>query len=489
MKTRLLPILALASLGVTSACGDHEATIEDLTSTTSAPTDAVDDEPDSTSAAPEASSANNLDDNASTDQTNDVRTSSEGDVDGAAHENTSSDGESTDIASTDSPADNGNTAGSPSESEPAPPSTATATTTGVNELGIPATYLGDYTLTDDVFGTEVTVTVNGSTRTIHANALPNHATGTFPNSGNPNTITEQSKTWTFPAEPTWTGTATGVRTTGVALNGVKFEPGTAETISCSSGETYRIEALQGLYDLGFDMNNAHVQPNGEYHYHGISPLLVDAFDDSSDLVLLGFAADGHLIVYSKSGAYRSGYTLSTSDRAGTNCTPSLRNTASINLAGTTPDGTYTSDWVHTGGSNTLDECNGTTINGTYVYLVTDSYPFVPRCLFGSFSETGAPPAGGGGAGAMPGTPTMQPPTGGGTSAPTMPPPSTAPTDGNLPATPTGPVDLETVAAELGVDVEALRLALGPPPPDLEAAAAELGINVNDLRQALGPPPG
>lgn len=273
---------------------------------------------------------------------------------------------------------------------PSPSTSTTRSSTNPGDLGISDEYLGDYTLIDEVFGTEVTVTVSDGTRIIRANSIPNHETGTFPNAGNPNTITEQSITWTFPTEPTWTGVATEVRNTGVALNGVKFEPGTAETISCSSGETLRIEALQSLYDLGFDMNNAHVQPNGEYHYHGISPLLVDAFDDDSDLVLLGFAADGHLIIYSKSNAYPSGYTLSPTPRTGVDCTPSLRGAQTIDLDGSSPDGTYTSDWLHTGELGALDECNGTTINGTYVYFVTDTYPFVPRCLFGSFTESGGP---------------------------------------------------------------------------------------------------
>ena len=231
-------------------------------------------------------------------------------------------------------------------------------TAGTAPSGIASAYLGDYTLTDTEFGTEVTVTVANGQRTISANALPNHETGEFPNAGNPNTITAQNAQWVFPTDPVLTGTAQFAMTPGVALNGVKFEPATAETTACATGETYRLEALQDVYDLGFDMNNAHVQPNGEYHYHGVSPLLVDAFDGGNDLVHVGFAADGHLMVYSLAGAYPSGYTLSTTPRTGTDCQPSLRNASALDLEGTMPDGTYTSDWVHTAGSGVLDECNG-----------------------------------------------------------------------------------------------------------------------------------
>lgn len=378
MKTRLLPLLAVVSLGVTSACSSSDDVSTDTSTSDSLTAEST------TTEAPSAES----------------------------------DSSGSDIAD-ESTAD---------------------VETGV--LSLPTTYLGDYTLVDDVFGTEVTVTVADGIRTIDANALPNHETGDFPNSGNPNAISAQDASWSFPAEPKWTGIAANARVSGVALNGVKFEPGTAETISCSSGEALRIEALQGLYDLGFDMNNAHVQPTGEYHYHGISPLLVDAFDDDNDLVLLGFAADGHLMVYSKSGAYESGYSLATDPRTGTDCTPSLRDSETIDLAGTTPDGTYTSDWEYSADSGTLDECNGTTIDDTYVYVVTDEYPFISRCLFGEAAESDAPPMGGG--------------------APGMPTGGEAP-NGAAPPAPDGLLDLDTIAATLGVTVDELQEALGPPP--------------------------
>ena len=258
-------------------------------------------------------------------------------------------------------------------------------------------FLGDYVLVDEGFGTEVTVTVAAGTRTIDANALPNHDTGEFPNDGNPNEITEQSLSYEFPTEPVYTGTATFAQTPGVGLNGVSMEPGTAESATCSTGETYRVEALQDFLDLGLDMNNAHVQPGGIYHYHGLSELLVDAFDAGDDLVLVGFAADGHLMYVSASGAYDSSYALSDDLRSGTDCVHSGRDAVTVDLEGTTADGTYVSDWVFTEGSGDLDECNGTFVDGEYVYLLTDDYPYIPRCLMGEFD-------GGAGAGPSDGTP-------------------------------------------------------------------------------------
>jgi YHYH protein len=283
--------------------------------------------------------------------------------------------------------------------------TSTEVTTAATEPPTATTpdLLGSYTLADDEFGTMVTVTVAGGTRTIVTNALPDHETGQFPNQGNPNTITAQDLTWTFPTEPVFTGSATFARTSGVAVNGVKFEPATAETVTCASGEGYSVEALQDTYDLGLDFNNAHVQPTGEYHYHGISQLLAAAYESDDDLVLVGFAADGYLMYYSKSGAYESGYELSTTPRTGSGCVGSSAiGSADVDVEGTMPDGTYSSDWVFSDGAGDLDSCNGTTIDGEYVYLVTDTFPFVSRCLNGETSEAsgaaagegGAPPAGG-----------------------------------------------------------------------------------------------
>ncbi len=310
-------------------------------------------------------------------------------------------------------------------------------------------YVDSYTLTDTEFGTMVTVTVDGSTRTIETNALPDHDTGEFPNDGNPNTISAQDLTYEYPVEAVYTGNSSTVRTTGVAVNGVKFEPGTAETLTCSSGETYRIEALQDVYNLGLDFNNAHVQPTGEYHYHGVSELLADAFATDTDLVHVGFAADGFLMYYSKSGAYESGYDLSTSERAGTDCVATGPAGITLDVEGTTPDGTYTSDWVYDDATGDLDECNGITIDGQYVYLITNEFPYVGRCLNGEAAgEAGAAAGATGG---------LEPP------------------------------DLTDAAAALGVSVPELEAALGLP-PDVDAAAATLGVTVDELVAVLPAPP-
>jgi len=342
-------------------------------------------------------------------------------------------------------------------------------------------YLDSYTLIDEAFRTRVTVTVGSSTRTIESNSLPNHETGEFPNDGNPNTITEQSLSYVFTTEPTFTGNATFAQTPGVAVNGVAFEPGTAESVSCGGGENYRIEALQDLYNLGLDFNNAHVQPGGQYHYHGVSSLLVEAYATDDDLVHIGFAADGYLMYFSKSGAYRSSYQLATTPRTGSDCVATgPANNTRFDLESTPPDGTYVSDWMYTEGAGDLDACNGTALNGEYLYFVTNEYPYIPRCLNGEFGGRdgqggeGGPPDGGPPDGGPPdGGPPDGGPPGGGNDGP---PQGTQP--GGLP-------DFAAAAATLGVSEDDLRNALGAPPPDFEAAAAILGVTVEALQEALG----
>jgi hypothetical protein len=256
-----------------------------------------------------------------------------------------------------------------------------------------STYVDSYELKDNAYGTLVSVIVDDASRTIVTNSLPNHTTGVFPNDGNPNSISAQSLRYEFPIAPTFTGNSTSAREPGVAVNGVPYEPGTAESVSCGTGEFFRIEALQEVYNLGFDVNNAHVQPTGKYHYHGVPKLLVEAYASDDDLKHVGFAADGYLIYYSRSGAYQPSYLLSKTLRTGENCVASGPNPRIFNLAGTLPDGTYTSDWQYKEEIGDLDQCNGTSIDGQYVYIITDGYPYIPRCLNGEFTHIskGSPP--------------------------------------------------------------------------------------------------
>ncbi|MEL6673719.1 MAG: YHYH protein [Bacteroidota bacterium] len=252
-------------------------------------------------------------------------------------------------------------------------------------------YFGAYTLEDKTYGTRTEVKVKGDQRIMTTNSLPNHQTGNFPNQGNPNRISAQERTYTFPLKPVYTGKARWAREPGVALNGVKFEPQTAEVVVCESGEHFRMEAIQELVDLGLDVNHAHVQPTGAYHYHGTPTGVVQAFDQGEDLVHIGFAHDGFPIYYAKSGQYKPSYQLIDTTRHGTACTYSNPHTSrDVAIEGTKVDGSFGSDYEFIAGLGELDECNGIEVAGQYMYLVTDEFPYVGRCLMGEFKEQGRP---------------------------------------------------------------------------------------------------
>ena len=252
-----------------------------------------------------------------------------------------------------------------------------------------------YQLKDDKYGAVTTVSLNNNSRLMSTNALPNHPTGDFPNEGNPNKITAQKIEYSFPLTPKFSGKSKWAREPGVAINGIKFEPETAERFVCESGEVYKIEAIQELVSLGLDHNHAHVQPTGAYHYHGVPTELIKKLDKGDDIILIGYAKDGFPMFYSKSGKYKPSYVLSDNLRTGEICeyrNPKQSMKDNFNL--TRPDGTFVSDWTYESGAGQLDECNGIEVNGTYGYFVTNEYPYVSRCLKGEFEEThphGPPP--------------------------------------------------------------------------------------------------
>ncbi len=255
---------------------------------------------------------------------------------------------------------------------------------------------------------------NGTTRAMTSNGIPDHDVGTFPNADCPNTISAYSASASMTLNPVSTGTATKVMIVGYALNGVKFDPGTAgtctvngTTATCSLiGNTgsWNIEALgQTSFDFGVDENNAHVQPTGEYHYHGMPEGVLQKLGQGAmKPTLVGFALDG-FPVYA-----RYGYT-DTADSASPvkvmKGSYQLKATPDAGRPSTTtyPMGAFMQDYEYVAGSGDLDECNGRTgvtpefPCGIYHYYITDTYPFIGRCV------KGTPTGGTGGMGGMGGT--------------------------------------------------------------------------------------
>ena len=155
---------------------------------------------------------------------------------------------------------------------------------------------------------------DGTSRILNGNGIPNHEVGTFPNSNNPNSISVQNVSKSFTLCPSIIYES-GLEVVGpamaiaYALNSVKFDPATAgrcnDAGECSlaRGEgNWNIEALgHDTFDFGDDMNHAHVQPNGAYHYHGMPELLIDFLGDNDNgMTLIGCASDG-FPVYARYG--------------------------------------------------------------------------------------------------------------------------------------------------------------------------------------------
>jgi hypothetical protein len=250
---------------------------------------------------------------------------------------------------------------------------------------------------------ECKIEVKSGYRYIESNGIPNHSTGQFPNQGNPNSIRAQSYKRRVPVVPRpGHGEHRGYEF-GVAINGVMFDPGTAEL--WNNDRRWHYEALSGVMvshgSLGMDQNLAHVQPNGAYHYHGLPMGLLNKLDYRNHVVLVGWAADGYPIY----GPY--GYTDPLDSRSRIK---ELKSSYRLK-SGTRPsggdgpggayDGSFAQDYEYVAGLGDLDEYNGRTgvtvefPKGTFYYVLTSSWPFVPRMFRGDPDESFAkgPPGG------------------------------------------------------------------------------------------------
>ena len=224
------------------------------------------------------------------------------------------------------------------------------------------------------------MTIVGEQRCFSADGLPDHPIGEFPNRGNPNAVAPQDVRVCVPLVPKPADTITPIRgTMGIAINGVQFRPNTAGFYDPSSrrghspsgDENWSVDIHGAPGKLGLDFNNAHVGRGGLYHYHGIATHLLDRSGSS----LIGYAGDGYEIHY-VGETVQSGWVLKTGTRR--------------SGPGGTYDGTYNEDFEYIGGVDAsgrslIDQCNGGDLEGRYVYFVTDSYPYVSRCLTGVVS--------------------------------------------------------------------------------------------------------
>ena len=264
---------------------------------------------------------------------------------------------------------------------------------------------------------EVTITIEGDRRVVTSNGLPAHLTGRFPNGDNPNSIRAQHYRFTLPAHPLAAAEPTPLRRQpfGIAVNGVLFDPGTAEMWHNDRSSAWHYDAKGDAFSLGLDTNNAHVQPNGAYHYHGIPVALVQQLSGGKEqMTLVGWAADGFPIYAgwghrdpaqagSPVAKLRSSYHLKKGNRPTAGGQP-----------GGVYDGIFVEDFDYVAGSGDLDECSGRTgvtpefPGGTYHYVLTEDFPFVPRLFRGTPDASFARREGPGGPGDHRGPPPERP---------------------------------------------------------------------------------
>lgn len=242
----------------------------------------------------------------------------------------------------------------------------------------------------DNISNQVVITTDFQYRYIKSNGVP-YQHGQFPNRGNPNSIKAQNYNFRMPLTPELAGHDTqlwGGMSFGVGLDGVPFDPGTAEF--WNNDRNWRYEALSGKINLGIDQNNAHVQPNGAYHYHGLPTELTRNLSSANHSAIIGYAADGFPIYalygYSEANNPMSGIKELQSSYK-------LRPGIRASGPGGTYDGTYTADYVYVAGAGDLDECNGRSgvtpdyPAGIYAYFITDTFPLIPRCFKGIPDQT------------------------------------------------------------------------------------------------------
>ncbi len=293
------------------------------------------------------------------------------------------------------------------------------------------------------------VSLQGDSRIITGNGLPDHPTGNYPISPgdraylydhNPNHISAQTVNLNLPANPTLASqpSCLTLGPIGIMLTG-----------------SYLFDALDagGRDAVAHEVQDScqgHPQQDGTYHYHSLTSCVPDQVDANGNSPLVGYALDGFGIY----GPVQNGKTLTTADL----------------------------DACH--GITSEVEWDGKLVN-MYHYVATADYPYTLGCFRGQPTRVSV--GGGGRQQQNPGGSQNQQ-NGGQQSQ----------NGGQQPQAQNGQqrqrpqIDFAAAASQLGVTEQALRAALGDPGqgrPDLAAAAAQLGVTEQALIAALGLPPG
>ena len=245
-----------------------------------------------------------------------------------------------------------------------------------------------------------------NTRNIFTNNIPDHTYGPF---GGQNNIQGQDFEYSmclFPTLNTVTTPLTEDSTSqgcgggivfGISHQGVLYSPfARLYWVNPNTQQENMNFEIEAEFTLNMDLNGGHVNNLSRYHYHNvpIDYLTNDlGVSSTSHSPLLGYAADGFPIYYkylyanpmdSMSGisVFQSDYQLKTGVRPGNG----------ITAPNGVYDGTYIQDYEQFPAQSELDHCGGRFgvtpeyPNGTYYYVLTDNWPYIPRCLNGKFID-------------------------------------------------------------------------------------------------------
>lgn len=229
-------------------------------------------------------------------------------------------------------------------------------------------------------------------RVLSSNLVPDHDFGPFPNPGNPFSVRARRRSFIVPSDPVAASDPMpiGFSEFGVMLNGIPLDPaGPHWRGDRRSGWQFEVMSPNARPHLGLDDSNAHVHPDGVYHYHGPPSGLLRSLGVADappkSMVLLGFAADGfpiywrwgHLVADDPASPLvelHSGYVLRSGTRDGG---PGGRH-----------DGTFVEDYVYDGARGRLDPLNGRIgvtpdwPAGIFHYIITAAFPWIPRFFRG-----------------------------------------------------------------------------------------------------------
>ena len=168
-------------------------------------------------------------------------------------------------------------------------------------------------------------------------------------------LKSQNFSWTISTKPTIASTQTSIET---KMSAVAFTVTGLPIYGPLEGPTPTAEAYgDPVYNDLLDTCGGHTGYNADYHNHQVFAIAACSLEE----IIVGYALDGFPIYSNPSYKLKSGY-----EKTGNPKSYSFK------------------AYTYTGGTGTLDECNGQKqTDGSYRYYITESFPYVIGCYTGT----------------------------------------------------------------------------------------------------------